>query len=475
MFTASRKGSPSGKVFVLSLDGVSCHFLRKHSADGLLPNLGRLVEEGDLRELTTVRPAVSLVAWTSYMTGLHPGRHGVFGFLDRRPGSCDLFVPNSKNITASTLWEVISRTGRRVVVINVPVTYPARPVNGVIVSCFLSPSLEEAVYPPERARFLSEMHYRIDTDTRLCKTDREAFLGDLDITLQKRFEAAMAFMGKESWDFFQLHVMETDRINHLLWGDYEGTGSSYREAFLSFYRRLDDLVGELIARLPKECDFLLLSDHGFAPLKKEVYLNRFFEERDWLGFAHRKPRRLADMEPDSLAYSLLPGRVYMNLRGREPQGCVQGRDQYRGVREGLAADLMNLKDPETGEAVAAQVLRGEEVHGNPEWGEFPLPVSEKVPAPCDLLVVPNDGYDLRGSLEKPAVFGRDFRTGMHSAAGAFVFVRGRSIRAEHPHIVDLFPTVLDMMGLPYAGDRDGRSLLKSPAEEKSSGGVAGDE
>lgn len=467
MFTASRKESPSGKVFVLSLDGVSCRFLRKHSADGLLPNLGRLMGEGDLRELATVRPAVSLVAWASYMTGLHPGRHGVYGFLDRRPGSCDLFVPNSKNITASTLWEVISRTGRRVVAINVPATYPARPVNGIIVSCFLSPSLEEAVYPPEKGRFLKEMHYRIDTDTRLCKTDREAFLGDLDMTLHKRFEAAMALMGKESWDFFQLHVMETDRINHLLWEDYEGTGSSYQEAFLSFYRTLDDLVGELIARLPKGCDLVLLSDHGFARLKKEVYLNRFFEERDWLRFAHRKPRRLADMEPDSLAYSLLPGRVYINLRGREPQGGVQGSAQYRGVREGLAADLLNLKDPETGEAVAAQVLRGEEVYGNPDWGEFPLPVSEKVPAPCDLLVVPHDGYDLRGSLEKPAVFGRDFRSGTHSAGGAFVFVRGRMIRAANPHIVDLFPTVLDMMGLPYAGDRDGSSLLSPTAEEKS--------
>jgi len=376
-------------------------------------------------------------------------------------------VPNSKNITASTLWEVISRTGRRVVVINVPVTYPARPVNGVIVSCFLSPSLEEAVYPPERARFLSEMHYRIDTDTRLCKTDREAFLGDLDITLHKRFEAATALMGKESWDFFQLHVMETDRINHLLWEDYEGTDSSYREAFFSFYRALDDLVGELIARLPMGCDLVLLSDHGFARLKKEVYLNRFFEERDWLRFAHRKPRRLADMEPDSLAYSLLPGRVYMNLRGREPQGCVQGNAQYRGVREGLAADLLNLKDPETGDAVAAQVLRGEEVHGNPEWGEFPLPVSEKTPAPCDLLVVPHDGYDLRGNLEKAAVFGRDFRTGTHSAGGAFVLVRGRAIRAANPHIVDLFPTLLDLMDLPYAGDRDGSSILKPTAEEKS--------
>ena len=135
MFPVSRKGSPAGKVFVLSLDGMSLAFLRKHCTDGTLPNLERLVGESDLQELKISRPPVSLVAWSSYMTGLNPGRHGVYGFLDRRPNTYELFVPNSKNITASTLLEVLSRAGKRVVVINVPATYPARPVNGTLVSC----------------------------------------------------------------------------------------------------------------------------------------------------------------------------------------------------------------------------------------------------------------------------------------------------------------------------------------------------
>ena len=452
--------APSGKVFVLSLAGVSRAFLRRHGEDGLLPSLAQLLTEGDMKDLRTVSPPVSLVAWSSYMTGVNPGRHGVYGFVDRRPGTYELFVPNSSNIAAPTLWEVLSRAGRRVLVVNVPASYPPRPVNGILVSGLLSPSLETATYPAAVSRLLLGMNYRIDVDAKLGKSDRDLFLADLDLAVRKRFEASTVLMKKAGWDFFHLHVMETDRINHLLWKDYERSGSPYREAFLSFYRTLDDLIGELITRLPPDCDVVMLSDHGFCLLKKEVYLNRFLEERSWLEFEHRKPRRLADMIPESKAYSLLPGRVYLNLRGREPKGSVLGEDEYRGFREGLAADLLSLTDPLTGEAVAVEVLPGEEVNGNRAWGPFPVATSERVPAPCDLLVLPRDGYDIKGYLDRQSVFGKSVFTGMHSTDGAFVFLRGRRIKARNPHFTDLFPTVLDMMGVGSEEGTDGRTLLQ---------------
>jgi predicted AlkP superfamily phosphohydrolase/phosphomutase len=463
---SSRKVTPSGKVFVLSLDGVSHAFLRRHCDDGLLPSLSKIMAQGDLREMETVRPAVSLVAWASYMTGKNPGRHGVYGFVDRRPGTAELFVPNGKNVAGPALWEVLSRAGRQVVVINVPPSYPPRPVNGVLVSGLLSPSLDEATYPAGVSRLLKGMNYRIDADLRIGKTDREAFLGDLDVTLRKRFESAALLMKRQEWDFFQLHVMETDRINHLLWGDYEEEGSPYREAFLSFYRTFDDLVGELAARLPPGCDVVILSDHGFGRLKKEVYLNRFLEERDWLEFERRKPLRLSHMVHESKAYSLTPGRIYLNLRGREPQGSVSGKDGYRGYREGLRADLLGLRDPDTGEEVAAEVLRGEEVNGNPAWGPFPVPVSEKVPAPCDLLVVPREGYDLKGALDGPALFARGALSGAHTSGGAFVYLRGRTIAAESPHLLDIYPTILDMMGVETEEELEGRTILREVRAEE---------
>lgn len=463
---SSGSTNPSGKVFVLSLDGVSHAFLKRHCGEGHFPALRRLLAEGDFSPLETVRPPVSLVAWASYMTGVNPGMHGIYGFTDRQPGSFDLFVPNGGNIAQPSLWEVLSRAGRKVTVVNVPATYPPRPVNGILVAGMLSPSLEEATYPEETSRMLREMNYRLDADARLGKTDRDAFLADVDVTVRKRFEAAALLLKEREWDFFQLHVMETDRVNHLFWEDYERADSPYREAFLSFYRTLDDLVGEFLQRLPADCDIVLLSDHGFCLLKKLVYVNRFLEERDWLEFEHRKPRKLADMLPRSKAYSLMPGRIYLNMRGREPRGCVLGKDEYHGFREGIAADLLNLRDPEDDGEVVAEALRGEEVFSNPAWGDFPVAVSEKTPAPCDLLLLPRDGYDLKGNLDRPGVFGRGSVTGMHTASGAFVFLKGRRIEASRPHILDLYPTVLDMMGVETVDEIEGRSLLQPESERE---------
>ena len=207
---------------------------------------------------------------------------------------------------------------------------------------------------------------------------------------------------------------------------------------------------------------ILLSDHGFCRLKREVYVNRFLEEWDWLSFAHRKPRKISDMLGHARAYSLMPGRIYMNVRGREPKGSIRGAYEYQGFREGLAADLLRLKDPETGEAVIADVLRGEEVSTNPAWGDFPVAVSEREPAPCDLLAVPAEGYDLKGSFDGPGIFGSGVVTGTHTPGEAFVYFRGRSLESGEgrvPHLLDLFPTILEIMGIPGYEDADGRPLF----------------
>ncbi len=454
-----KKTRSQRKLFVLSLDGVPCSFLEILTREAVLPNRARLLTAGGVRRMAATQPAVSSVAWSTYMTGQNPGKHGIFGFVDRTPGSYEMFVPTSRNMVSSTLWEVLSRAGKRVVVVNVPLTYPPRPVNGVLVSSFLCPSLDKVAYPREVSELLKGMGYRIDIDSRLGHTSREEFVRDLDLTLEKRFEAAFALMCQKSWDFSQLHVLETDRMNHVLWEDYEQGASPEREAFLDFYRRLDSRIGDLLGRLPPATDLVLLSDHGFCLLEKEVYLNRFLEERGWLEFEHRPARNLGDIGPGARAYSLAPGRVFLHLRGREPKGMIQGREEYRTLREGLAADLLGLRDPESGRQVIAQVLRGEEISHNPAWGEFPISLSGRFLAPCDLLAVAHDGYDLKGNLSREAVFGRASLAGMHTGHGAFIFIRGRNIRVAAPNLRDLFPTILEMAGVSHEEDIDGECLL----------------
>jgi predicted AlkP superfamily phosphohydrolase/phosphomutase len=162
---------------------------------------------------------------------------------------------------------------------------------------------------------------------------------------------------------------------------------------------------------------------------------------------------------DARAYSLAPGRVFLHLKGREPKGGITGSEEYRGFRAGVAADLLRLTDPENGQPLVAAVLKGESVNRNPAWPAFPLPVSDRRPAPCDLLVVPAEGYDIKGHLDHETVTGRSEATGMHACGDAFVFVRGRRLRAREPRIEDLCPTVLALMGVPAADRPDGRSLV----------------
>jgi predicted AlkP superfamily phosphohydrolase/phosphomutase len=137
---------------VIALDGTPYTFARAMMTDGAMPNFARLLREGSLVRMHSSYPDVSGVAWSSFMTGNNPGKHGIFGFIDRRPGSYQTYIPTAQNLQGETLWELLGRHGRRVCAIGVPNSYPPRPVNGVLVGCFLSPSVEKAAYPAALAR-----------------------------------------------------------------------------------------------------------------------------------------------------------------------------------------------------------------------------------------------------------------------------------------------------------------------------------
>jgi len=458
LFSFSRRAS--GRVFVLSLDGVPHSFLTRHIPEGAFPNLARLFADGDLRPMATVQPPVSSVVWASYATGMNPGRHGVYGLVERRPGGYDAFLPGSGDLAAPTLWEALGREGRSTIVVNVPGTWPPRPVRGVLIAPAYAATLEEIVYPHTLGSFLRGIGYRLDVDTRAGQEgNKDDLLSDLDLALRKRFEAAFSLLHREPWDFFQLHISETDRINHFFWEDYERDTPGYGRAFLSFYRRLDSLIGELLSIVPAGSEVIVLSGNGFRRLRREIYLNRALEERGWLEFERGEGRRLGTISGDARAYSLAPGRVFLHLKGREPKGGVCGSEDYRGFRDGIAADLLRLADPENGQPLVAAVLKGEKVNSNPVWPAFPLPVSGRRPAPCDMLVVPAEGYDIKGHFDRETITGRSDMTGMHAAGDAFVFVRGRRLASREPGIEDICPTVLQLMGVIPDEQPDGRSLV----------------
>ena len=442
------RGQTRNRLFVLGLDGLPLSFVQKAAESGLMPNLAGLLTNGLTTPIKSVLPTVSVVAWANYATGVNPGKHGVFGFVDRRPNPFSVHIPTAKDLKTPTIWEVLSGLGKRVGVINVPLTFPPKSVNGFMVSCFLSPDLAKATFPVELAPRLMEMEYRIDADVGLGKTDINAFLDDLNLTLSRRFSACFKLMQSESWDFFNLHVMCTDRINHFLWADYE-TGEGLAQEFMHFYRKLDSYIGELIDNLPPGCRLALISEHGFTRSRGLVYINHWLEQNGYLHFS-RGRKELMNMHADSKAYSLVPGRIYINLKGREEKGSVPPGNPYEDLREELIHRLEGLREAQSGEALVAKVHKREEIYSGAQLASAP-----------DLLIEAVDGVDLKANLDAPGLVGGPDLSGMHSPEGAFLFLSGIKQLAEGPppSLVDVAPTILTLMegGLP-AG-LDGRSLV----------------
>jgi len=448
LFFSGDKAKARRRVVVIGIDGTPWTFLQKHLQAGDFPHLAKIVAGGELRRMNSVQPCISSVAWSTYMTGVNPARHRIFGFVDRKPNPFEMFIPLASHMASPPLWELMSREGRRTAVINVPMTYPPRPVNGLLVGCFLATDVLKAAYPKELGAELQAWGYRIDADANLGRKDKEAFFEDLHLTLEKRWEAARRLYERETWDFFQLHVMETDRINHFLWEQYETGHPVYRDRFLAFYRRVDELLGEFYERSKDQAEFIVLSDHGFCTVKKEVYLNQWLEERGYLALEGTNPKSVMDISSRARAYSLIPGRLFLNLSGREQKGSVPPGPQAEALKAELTRALLDMKDPDSGNPIIARVLRREEIYSGPYLEEG-----------ADLIAVPYDGYDLKANLRQPQFTNKTELVGMHTFDDAALFIKDHALPDGEISIADLAPTILKMMDLPDTVRMEGRPLI----------------
>ena len=443
------KKNRSRPVYVVSIDGVPYDFMRTHIERGDFPNFKKLVDKGAFRRMNSVQPCISSVAWSSYMTGKNPAKHNIFGFVDRKPGSNNIFIPTSADMTSDTIWEIMSRAGKRVFVMNVPVTYPPRQVNGIMVGCFLCTQIDKIAYPAHVSQELKQMGYKIDAEAIIARQNLDNFMDECNLALTKRVQAMFHYMDKEPWDFFQCHIMETDRMNHFFWEHMEKDDPKYVRAFFDFYKRVDDVLGEVDHKLGDDVNLIILSDHGFCTIKKEIFLNWYLTEANLLKFKNTPPRTLDDMHPESLGYSLIPGRIFVNLKGREPNGTVLP-EKYEDAREKLTEALLNFKDPDNGAPIIRKVLKREDIYDGP---------NNKMAA--DLIAVPYDGYDLKGDIKKTVHGEKSALVGMHTYEDSLLFIRNRDIKRGNNElwIGDLAPTILKMMDVPIPKDMDGVSLI----------------
>lgn len=450
LFDKLRGGKQRKKrVVVIGLDGVPYTYVQELFRAGELPNFRTLAGEGTLVQMDTTLPNVSSVAWSSFMTGQNPGKHNIYGFVDRQPGSLKTFIPTSRNMRTPALWEILSAAGKRVFAMNVPVTYPSRQVNGIVVGCFLSPSVEKAAPNAEVAQALKRLNYCVDADPWRARQNKDSFLPHLDEVFEHRVEAMRYFWRQEPWDFFMAHIMETDRLHHFFWEEMEQGHAKYRPAFLDFYKRVDHVLGEVRSWLDEDTTLIVLSDHGFCSIKQEVFVNTWLHDAGYLQYAKEQPEGLQDMAPSSVAYSLDPGRIFLNVKGREPEGRIAMGEEFERVRREIAEAAMGMTDPATGEPIVERVYTREELYHGPYAGAAP-----------DLVLAMRDGYDPKGPLGKPNLtFKGTALVGMHTTPDALLYMRGVRNAERRPYIADVAPTILDLLEVPVPADMDGRSLI----------------
>jgi len=427
------------RVCVIGLDGTPASYLRGRIESGELPALSALAREGTLMSARAPLPPISSVSWASASTGTNPGRHGVFGFVERKRDSWDMTFTNVHTIAEPPVWAIAADAGMRSVVLNIPGTYPAQPQpnGGVLVSGFVSPTLERSVQPPELVGFLQEREYLIDVDLGLGHTDLDAFWSQLVAHHDARTRVFLDLLDRDAPDLLFCAFTGTDRLHHFLWAQMERGEEPWASRFHEYYDRVDASVGELVRRLPSDCTLILLSDHGFCRLDREVYVNRWLERDGWLALGE-PAKSIASLVPErTRAYCMDPGRLYLNLEGREPGGTV-AMGNYEAVRAELAAWAAGLP-------FVMRVATREEAFSGPKAELGP-----------DLVLVSKNGWDLKGAVRSAELEGVGKLTGMHTQDDAFVLVRGARPEGE-ADVQDVAATAVAALGLD-ASRLDGRVL-----------------
>ncbi|MDW7759015.1 MAG: alkaline phosphatase family protein [Acidobacteriota bacterium] len=403
-----KKKKLDNRACVIGLDGVPYGLLRDFMDRGVMSATRRLMDGGRLHRMKASLPEISSVSWSSFMTGTNPGTHGIFGFTDFKPGSYDIRFPNYSDLKAKPLWDILGEKGRRSIVINQPATYPAREMNGILVSGFVALDLARAVTPRSLLQPLERAGYRIDIDTVKSRENTEFFWRDLSKTLSGRQKALNLFW-KEEWDYFEFVITGTDRLHHYLWNAGADPDHPHHRSFLEYYRRIDQLIDKIAVSFRKSTGgydgLYLMSDHGFCGIETEVYLNVWLEREGYLSFSKPNPDSLNDIAMESRAFALDPNRIYLHLEKKFPRGSVAASERKALIQE-IAGRLAKLEW--NGRKVVRKAFPARDIYSGPLTAQGP-----------DLIVLGERGFDMKGSVKKTEIFGKSGLQGMHTWDDAF--------------------------------------------------------
>ena len=455
------------KVCIIGLDCAPPDLVFEKWKDDL-PVLRRLMENGIYGPLESTVPPITIPAWTSMVTSKNPGRLGLYGIRNRLDYSYDKMIfANSLLVKEDTLWDILSRKGKKVTLIGVPQTYPPKPVNGYMVTCFLTPDTNSNYTYPESLRdeirsWVGE--YLLDVDNFRTE-EKDKLLDQIYEMTKKQFEVGRHLLTEKEWDFFMMVVMGIDRIHHGFWkfhdpkhAKYE-PGSKYEYAIRDYYIDVDQRVGELLSRIDPETTVMIVSDHGAKAMVGGVCVNEWLMQKGYLKLKE-KPARVIPFGKAKVDWERTTAwgeggyysRIFLNVKGREPEGKIDPSD-YERVREELKGGLEAITDDQ-GINIGTKVFRPEEVY------------SEARRIPPDLIVYfGNLSWRSVGSIGLGSILTFENDTGPddanHDTHGIFIMkgqgVEGRGQR-DGLNLLDVAPTVLSLMGIAIPRDMEGNVI-----------------
>jgi predicted AlkP superfamily phosphohydrolase/phosphomutase len=462
----------ASKVMILGLDCAEPSLVLERWRDRL-PTLSGLMERGAYGPLTSVIPPITVPAWSCMMSSRTPGDLGVYGFRNRSDHSYDgLFIANGTAIKEPRLWDLATRRGKRSIVLGVPGTYPPRPLNGVMVTCFLTPSTEsQYTFPPMLRREVEQVVGEYLFDTKEFRTEKKDWLLEQIYEMtDRRFALAHHLLTTKPWELFVMVEMGPDRMHHGFWKDMDPEhrkhepGGRFESAILDYHVHLDGLLAKLLEQADDDTAVLVVSDHGAKRMDGGIRVNEWLRGEGLLATL-REPNgteRLADVGvdwPRTTAWGDggYYARIFLNVRGREPEGTI-APENYERVRDDIARRLEAIPD-EIGRPIGTHAYKPEELYEQ---------VGGVAP---DLIVHFGDLFwrsvGTIGGDEGIHTFEND--TGPDDANHAqdgLLIISGPGIEPgprHGMHLLDVAPTVLELLGLGVPSGMRGTSLLTSLA------------